>query len=163
MICDSTTPAELRRRFGSSADPQALFRIGPIPELVGRSVQSLKQSTAVPIELRLTRFGDTVEANSQAIVPCYFEGSVLSPSLSQAPHLIAVAINGTIRAVTKTVQNQDVGNQWSAMVPERAFRVGKNDVRFFVVTGSDWQLTPCVTIGPDPSDAQTTDENAQPQ
>ncbi len=163
VIRDSTTPAEIRRRFGAAVDPQALFRIGPIPELVGRSVQSLKQSTAAPIELRLTRFGDTVEANSQAIVPCYFEGSALSPSLSQAPHIIAVAINGTIRAVTKTMQNQDIGNHWSAMVSERAFRVGKNDVRFFVVTGSDWQLTPCVTTGPDPSDAQTTDENAQPQ
>ena len=163
VIRDSTTPAELRRRFGAAADPQALFRIGPIPELVGRSVQSLKQSTAAPIELRLTRFGDTVEANSQAIIPCYFEGSVLSPSLNQAPHIIAVAINGTIRAVTKTVQFQDVGNQWSAMVSERAFHLGKNDVRFFVVTGSDWQLTPCVSIGPDPSDAQSTDENAQPQ
>ena len=61
LIQSSTTPAEIQRRFGAASDRQALFRIGPIPGLIGRSIDSLKQTTSPPIELRLTRFGDTVD------------------------------------------------------------------------------------------------------
>jgi hypothetical protein len=148
LIKDSTTPAEIRRRFGTSADPHALFRIGPIPMLVGRSVQSLPQTTGQPIELRLTRFADVVEEDEQKKLPCYFEGSVVSSIKPRVPTILAVAINGTIHAVTQTILDRDVGNHWSAMVPEWAFHPGSNDVRFFAVTGADWQLTPCVAVGP---------------
>lgn len=157
LLRNSTTPAEVRRRFGIASDPHALFRIGPIPELVGRSVQSLKQATGQPIELHLTRFGDVVDENPKTNIPCYFEGSVVSSFNPRTPTVLAVAINGTIHAVTQAILESEIGNHWSAMVPEWAFHPGKNDVRFFVVTGIDWQLTPCGTVGPEPKDDKASD------
>lgn len=146
LIRASTTPNEIKRRFGSASDRHALFRIGPIPDLIGRTNETLPQSTLPPIELKLTRFGDTVDANPSSNVPCYFEGSVVMPANSRVPINLAVAINGMVHAVTQTIQDEEVGNHWSAMVPEWAFRVGKNDVQFFAVTEADWRLTQCVVV-----------------
>ena len=161
LIQTSTAPAEIQRRFGVSSDHQALFRIGPIPELIGRSMATLKQTTSLPIELRLTRFGDTVNENPQTNIPCYFEGSVLLPINFRTPIVLAVVINGTVHAVTQTIQDGELGNHWSAMVPEWAFHLGKNDVRFFVVTGSEWELTPCVAVAEKPDRDNPSDDKAQ--
>ena len=122
---------------------------------------TLKQTTSLPIELRLTRFGDTVNENPQTNIPCYFEGSVLLPINFRTPIVLAVVINGTVHAVTQTIQDGELGNHWSAMVPEWAFHLGKNDVRFFVVTGSEWELTPCVAVAEKPDRDNPSDDKAQ--
>lgn len=148
LITNSNIPQELRQRFGDGADPEAIFRIGPVPELHGTRTASLKQSASPPLELDLIRYGDEFNDQASFQVPSLYEGAILSNiPLAESPVILAVAVNGTIRAVTRTYQQAGYLNQWAAMVPESAFHEGKNDVKFFRVTGSapHWELTPCIT------------------
>lgn len=148
IIPESHTPAVLRRRFGSSSDREALFRIGPYPELIGRTVQSLKQTSGASVEISLLRYADEVDDNPKAIVPCFFEGLVLSQRSTDEPIVLAIAINGTIRAVTRTYRSADFQNRWGALVPEWSLRLGGNDVQIFAVDGAEGRLTPCVVVKP---------------
>lgn len=141
-IQTSNTPAELRQRFGSSSDPDSLFRIGPIPELIGRTVESLPQSTETPMTIQLVSGGDTIPDVPDAVIPCDYKGVILSPKPTHGPLILAIAINGTIRVVTQTDQHENTQHRWAALVPESAFHVGQNDVQFFAVTGPDLRLTP---------------------
>jgi hypothetical protein len=144
-VAASDVPQTIRQRFGDGHDPTALFRVGPIPELLGRQVESLIQVSEPPVEIELLRFGDTVTENSDELVPCFYEGRVQASALPNGPIVVAVAVNGTIRAVTRTYLLDGFRDRWGALVPESSFHPGKNDVQFFVVTGTvpDWRLSPC--------------------
>lgn len=147
ILENSQTPAVLRERFGNGSDLEAMFRIGPRPELVGRTVQSLNQTHDSCVEINLLRYGDVVGDSPDSLRPCHYEGTVLTPSLVQEPMILAVAINGTIRAVTRThKQPSGLWDRWSVLVPESSFHPGQNEVQFFVVTVSDGRLTPCVAV-----------------
>ncbi len=138
IVASSTFPQELRQRFGEANDPLALFRIGPRPELVGRAVADFIQDDDSTVDVELLRYGSDYAPDGDAIVPCYVEGRVVlreGPALER-PLSIAVAVNGTIRAVTRTYHLQGWHENWAAMVPESAFRAGQNDVQFYVVTGA---------------------------
>jgi hypothetical protein len=141
----STVPQELRRRFGSPTDPDALFRIGPHPELIGRLVADLRRSDDSPTELALTRGGSVYSNDPSALVPCYIEGRIVARAELQEPVALAVAVNGVIRASTRTYRFDRFRNRFTAMVPESAYHEGQNDVQFYVVTGSapNVRLTQC--------------------
>src|SRR5262249_43999849 len=130
-----TVPEELRRRFGNAADPEALFRIGPHPELLGRAVASLPHTDESPVAVELLRYGTEYSADRDAIVPCYVEGRVvaLDGSTMDGPLRIAVGVNGTLRAITRTYLVEGWREKWAAMIPESAFRNGDNEVEFYIV------------------------------
>ncbi len=151
VVAGSDAAQLLRRRFGAADDPAALFRIGPIPELIGRRVDSLAQANQPPVEIKLLRYADTVGDDMKEIFPCFFEGRIVPSSgevRSDRPKILAVAVNGTIQAVTRTYLLDGFRDRWAMLAPETAFHAGRNDIRFFSVTGSapDWKLVPCVTI-----------------
>ncbi|MGE5192915.1 MAG: sulfatase-like hydrolase/transferase [Deltaproteobacteria bacterium] len=137
---------EVPSRFGPAGEPDALYRIGPHPQLVGRSVENLTIDDREPVEIDLVRSDTFYSPDPQTLVPCYFEGNVSAPARFEAPIPIAVAVNGTIRAVTRTYQLDGVRDRWSAMVPEWALREGINDVQFFTISGTapNLRLTHCV-------------------
>jgi hypothetical protein len=66
-------------------------------------------------------------------VPVHVVGQVNGPD--RHPRDIAVAVNGTIRAVGNTFKLEvgDDGELVSVMVPESAFRKGRNDVQVLQV------------------------------
>lgn len=150
VITESQVPAVLRKRFGSGSDRDALFQNGPYPELIGRTVESVQQTTDSPVEISLLRFADEVHDDSEeAIVPCFFEGLVLSSRPTDKPVVLAIAINGTIRTVARSYRSsEDFQNRWGAMVPEWSLHAGKNDVQFFSVNATEKTLTPCVVENP---------------
>jgi hypothetical protein len=116
---------------------------------VGRQVNSLKLATTAPLEMEFLRFGDEVREGSPRFVPCFFEGELPNKKTAAGPTTIAVAINGTIQGVTRTYRQPGLpSRQWSVMVPESAFHTGRNDVRFYQVTGTqpEWLLTPYVGV-----------------
>lgn len=144
-ITESKLPGEIRQRFGDSADPLSLFRIGPAPELVGRDLKSFKVLDRPAVEMQMLRYGDRVDLKQQIQVPCFYEGVILTPrSAPQTSAMIAVSINGKIHAVTRTYQQAGFLDQWAATVSESAYHEGQNDVRFFILekSGNDWNLTP---------------------
>jgi hypothetical protein len=154
IITESKTPGDLRRRFGNSSDPKSLFRIGPIPELVGKSLADVEHSGNVPgvapVTLEFNRFHDEADLSPGSELPCLFEGKVRSPQPSSEPVVLAVVVNGTIEAVTRTYRLDGYRDLWSALVDERAFHARKNEVKIFSVTGTapNWHLSPCLTAAP---------------
>ncbi len=109
----STVPADLRMRFGPSDDPAALFRVGPFPKLVGRAVDSLPISDEPPVEIELLRSGTDYSEDRNALVPCYVEGRIVAPSGKKPTETvaIAVAVNGTIRTVTRALPAKRLARQ----------------------------------------------------
>jgi hypothetical protein len=137
---------EIHSRFGSALDGQAFYRVGPSPDLVGRSVETLPASPGPPVEIELTRGGTLYSSDPQDLVPCYLQGRVRSAAGFEEPIRFAVAINGTIRAVTRTYLLDGVRDRWSAIVPEAAYHEGENDVQYFAIDGAppDLRLRPCL-------------------
>lgn len=145
VVVDRTISEDLRVRFGSSADPDGVFRIGPHPQLIGRKIADLTMTDAPAVELQLQRFGTHYSENRDELVPCYFEGRVVVPHSVPEPVQIAVAINGIIRGMTRTYELNLRRENWAILVPEQAFRVGENDVQFYSLSGQapDLHLTRC--------------------
>lgn len=146
LPANQNTIALRQNRFGSG--PDSLFRIGPRADFVGRLLSDFSVSDNTPFELELTRFGDTLSDDPKALIPCHFEGRVRGLPESKEPIEIAVVIDGTICAVTRTYLLDGLRDTWTALVPEEAFRLGKNDVQFFRLTGTgdDIRLSLCRTV-----------------
>jgi hypothetical protein len=118
-----------QRLFGSGADgPERIFRIGPNPELIGQPASAAGEQ--LDVELSYQRDYANVGADP-LYLPVHVVGRVNGPD--RHPRDIAVAVNGTIRAVgnTFTLAVGDDGELVSVMLPESAFRKGRNQVQVF--------------------------------
>lgn len=108
----------------------SVYKIGPHRELVGRSPTSLpvSPSGSLAVKIEGATLLDAVDKGS-GFVPSFIEGSVEGTSGTTD---LAVALNGTIAAVTKTF-DQHGQTRFSALVPEEVFRGGRNAVEVFAV------------------------------
>jgi sulfatase-like protein len=118
------------RLFGSGAEgADRIYRIGPHPELIGQPA-----SAAGPkLDVDLAGADDYQHVDpASGLVPVHIVGSVNGPD--KHPRDIAVAVNGTIRAVgnTFTLAVGNAGELVSVMVPEAAFRKGRNTVEVYL-------------------------------
>jgi len=118
------------RLFGTGADgPGRIYEIGPHPELIGQPA-----SAAGPrLGVELADAGDYANVDpASGFIPTHIVASVNGPD--RHPRDIAVAVNGTIRAVGNTFDLAigDVGELVSVMVPESAFHKGRNRVEVFL-------------------------------
>jgi hypothetical protein len=119
--------ARNHRLFGSGADgPERIYEIGPHPELIGQPASA----AGPPLSVELADAGDYDNVDpSTGFVPTHIVASVNGPD--KHPRDIAVAVNGTIQAVgnTFTLAVGNAGELVSVMVPEPAFKKGKNTVQ----------------------------------
>jgi Sulfatase len=119
--------ARNHRLFGSGADgPERIYEIGPHPELIGQPASA----AGPPLSVELADAGDYDNVDpSTGFVPTHIVASVNGPD--KHPRDIAVAVNGTIQAVgnTFTLAVGNAGELVSVMVPESAFKKGKNTVQ----------------------------------
>jgi hypothetical protein len=119
------------RLFGSGADgPDRIYRIGPHPELIGQPASA----AGPPLDVELADADDYENVDpASGYVPVHIVASVNGPD--RHPRDIAVAVNGTIQAVgnTFTLAVGDAGELVSVMVPETAFRKGRNEVEVLEV------------------------------
>jgi hypothetical protein len=145
-VSESRVVAEWEAIWGrTSAD---LFRIGPHPELLGRSVAELPVSpTGARGVLELHRNSPEPYVLPDGPIPCYFEGTFRPDHLSAALPVIAVAVNGVIESVAQASPELSVRGRWESLVPRRCLINGPNEARFYVVetSGNDWMLHPCST------------------
>ena len=150
VVAKSSAQALLRSRFGSGADPQALYRIGPAQNLIGQPAQALlARETQPQVQLVLTAGQDTLHADADTEIPAFFAGRVVSRLPTDEPVLIAVAVNGTIQGVTRTYLDAVVRNQWELMLPPQVFRPGKNAVAYYSVQRNPngvQKLQPCQIV-----------------
>jgi hypothetical protein len=118
-----------QRLFGSGADgPERLYEIGPNPELIGQPASAAGEELDVDLSYK-PDYGNV--GDDPAYVPVHVVGQVNGPD--RQPRDIAVAVNGTIRAVGNTFKLAvgDDGELVSVMVPESAFQRGRNRVQVF--------------------------------
>jgi hypothetical protein len=118
---------------GGGRNPEALYRIGPHAELVGRRAASLPRVPG-PATAVIHQAAELAEVNSSSgFVPGEITGEIPNgPRGGGRP--IAVVVNGTIAATGRTfsLAGSRVEN-FEAIVPERTFRRGANTVRVFEI------------------------------
>jgi hypothetical protein len=129
------TIAARAERFGTGADVDRLFRVGPNTDLIGRRVTA--DADTGPPRARFwgaRRFvhvdlhGRRIPAN----VIGWLDGT------KSGGRDLAVAANGRIAAVGRSFKPiGSTGMEFSLMVPQSAFRNGFNDVRLYEVMGGE--------------------------
>jgi hypothetical protein len=83
------------------------------------------------------------ESTNAGALQCLVAGRVVRDSAGDTPVELALAVKGTIRAVTRTYQIEGRENDWRAMLPEEAVPQPAHDIEVFVVdsTGSTPRLS----------------------
>ncbi len=129
----AATVVRRARRFSTGADVDRIFRVGPGTALISRTVSSLGHAGRARASARFwgaRRFLD-VDLHGHEI-PSNVIGTL--PGSRRGDHDLAVAVNGRIAAVGRSVKPiGKLGLEFSLLVPESAFRQGYNEVRLYEV------------------------------
>jgi hypothetical protein len=138
---DARLPAvyeSIRRKiawFGH--DPDDIYRIGPYAELLGKDTRSLL-TTRSPIRCDLDggSYYQNVDPDSDFVLANVC--GRLSRRRQDPPAIrdLAVAINGTIRGVTRSYVNEDGLERFSSVLSDTHFRHGYNHVAVYLVAGT---------------------------
>ncbi|MBS0262989.1 MAG: sulfatase-like hydrolase/transferase [Planctomycetes bacterium] len=145
LVHSSVVPQQTAQRFGNSPDFQPVLKVGTCDDLLGQSLDAIPQTTDGAVTIELAHFQHQLEYAADSLVPCFFRGVVQKPIALERPVILAIAVNGTIRALTRTYHVQGLYNYWEALVPESSLRPGDNDIQFFSVkpTTQGCQLCRC--------------------
>jgi Sulfatase len=110
-----------------------VYRIGPHRDLLGRKVASLTvKATGSEGAHASGRKNFAAVDPSARFIPTYVTGTIRGPHPDQQD--LAVAVNGTIEAVTRTYA--ELGEtKFSAMIPERSLHAGANTIKVYAVSG----------------------------
>lgn len=120
---------EKARLFGIGSE--SLFRIGPHPGLIGRSLADV---VVEPGEAKISGFTPNVNFYpSSEHAPIWFTGGVIAKQ-SSARRDLALAVNGQVAAVGRTFRLRgSVTERFSLLVPEAVLRRGPNQAALFEV------------------------------
>lgn len=118
--------------YGDSFD--ALFMIGPRPQIIGKKLKDLQSSreSMVFVELNNAKFFENVDSKMQ-FVPALVTGRLFFRHPAPEDYAIGIAVNGTIRATTRTFPIDGSTRGFAVIVPEIAFRPGRNEVGFISI------------------------------
>ena len=134
LYTNPTTVRRITRFFGRVEGTESLFRAGPYPTLLGQDVSGAPEGAPAPYSVRLSDAAAFEQVDpASGFVPAHVTGTLEGHNLGRSPIDLAVGVNGSIRAVTKSYRGDDGSTLFSAMVPADAFRVGRNQVRVFVI------------------------------
>ncbi|HZI91295.1 MAG TPA: sulfatase-like hydrolase/transferase [Thermoleophilaceae bacterium] len=128
--------------FGTGSWPR-LFAIGPRPELIGRTVDSLPRTAPGPERARFAApHGLGAVDHLAATLPTWVAGRISFPAAGGSREL-AVAVRGTVRAVGRSFRLAgDPREYFSLVYPESALKSGPNEVALYEVKGELPVLTP---------------------
>ncbi len=157
----------LRRKlalFGSGSENglgDRLFRAGPHPELVGKLVTQLPvaDEAGIAVEVDKARFLADVNLKGN-FLPAHLKGAVYAGSGFAGPLDLAVALNGTICTVARSFDHAGGAGKWTALLPESAFRQGKNELEVFIVRPDAGGLRLYRTLTPTTGDDYRWDSSA---
>lgn len=112
-----------------------LYRVGPHPELIGRSVadMDIADPQSTPVDLNEPRTESLRIAPGQSMLPVFVDGSVQTPL--DLP--VGVVVNGNIGLVaeTRVAPGGDDRHFWG-LLPPQLFVDGDNTVEFVLVQSS---------------------------
>ena len=118
--------------FGSGSQDDRLWSLDTIPELLGQKLTEFKIGDASLWSCQLKHGGGDLDPDWPDFVPCYFDGSLSGPTISQ-PIQIAIAVNGQIEGTTRSSTDPVMSNHMSALLHEEAFARDTNPVQLFEV------------------------------
>jgi hypothetical protein len=126
--------------FGTDGNYFRIPTTSPHRELIGRNVDELSVTDATDnIEFALDVHGDFANVRPESrFVPAHLAGRARWRDKND-PAVIAVAVNGTVRATTRTYTFRGRGapGSWSVVLPPDSFHTGENDIDLFVVRPAD--------------------------
>jgi hypothetical protein len=128
--------AALRRKlrlFGSGEGLAKLFEIGPHVDWIGRRERdaAFARDSDVGVEIQAGRRSKQA-TRSATLIPALITGSVRSASSGVDTLDVGIALNGTIQATARAITRDSGKGEFSVMIPEAAFRAGKNVLSAFV-------------------------------
>ena len=125
--------ARKRDLFGTGGSRPGLFGIGPHPGLVGRPLRGLRVSDRPALSARIDQAKALAAVDpATGELPTYLTGE-LHGLPAGSPVDVALAVNGRIVAVGRSDRGEGDSATFAIMMPERALRPGRNDVRMLVV------------------------------
>jgi hypothetical protein len=155
--------------FGSGEDPESIFRIGKYSALCDRQISELAPaSPASGLEVKIEDSWAFEEVDLTGhFVPTHIVGYLKSEAAfaeRETPRYLAVALNGVIRATTRTYKISEHLAFFAAMVPEMSFANGSNRVEVMLVEGppSSPVLIP-INLGADLTFRLESDAHGVPQ
>lgn len=113
--------------FGSGEqNAKGLYRFGFYRELIGRKISELAVKDDNDVSVTIDQIKDLSAVDfSKSFIPAYITGSILGVSKNIEQLNLALAINGTIAAVTMSYPVKG-GHKFSAIIPASSFRDGYN-------------------------------------
>ncbi len=129
------TVGRISHLFGREGGVGALYTVGTYRALLGQDVSGARADHDSAYRVRL---GDASAYQAvdrgTGFVPAHVTGAIEDhEALGPGPVDLAVAVNGSIRAVTRSFQDADGVTRFTAMVPEAAFDTGANRVEIFLI------------------------------
>jgi hypothetical protein len=120
--------------FGRGKGREALFAVGEHRELLGQSVAAARDGGVSPFAVRLDDRSayDEVDPDSD-FVPAHVTGSLEAEAIPEDTLDLAVAVNGVVRAVTRSFSHRGQMARFTAMLPEQAFGRGRNEIEVLLV------------------------------
>lgn len=125
--------------FGSGTALADLAARDGHPELVGRPLDALSPgSPATDRRLEVTdrELFDDVDLTKD-VLPALLTGRVRTEGSAAEGMALAIAMNGVVRATTRTTSWAGHPGFFAAMLPEGAFRSGANTLEVLAVSGED--------------------------
>jgi hypothetical protein len=133
---------------GGGRDPAALYLTGPHPEIVGKPVSKLTvpAPAAGGAFVRIDQADDLEDVRpASSYVPGEITGAI-DGGTPGGGRAVALALNGTIAATGRTfsLEGTPQAENFEMIVPERAFRAGRNDAELFEIVsrGGEVALRP---------------------
>ncbi len=122
-----------RERFGAGSSLNEVLAYGPHRALAGRALSALRVEDA-PLRVTLAGTGAYRDVDPGASwQPCHLAGSIASRAEPLAGRAVAVALNGVVRAVTRTAA--DGSGRFAALLPPEHFVAGANEVEALLIAG----------------------------
>ena len=133
IISKYKTLDEMLSVFGSDTGFERLYRIGPNPELIGKSISSIGpiHFSEARLELESPRIYDDVNPET-SVVPARIKGTIYFPRSEEPRTALAIAVNDVIQATTITRGGGET-QDFTAMVPPFSYHTGNNIVTVYVV------------------------------
>jgi hypothetical protein len=123
---------------GGGRNPEALYRIGPHAELIGRRVADLPRRAPGSPQATIDQTTDLQAVDpSSRFIPGQITGKI-KPGRPGGGRPVAIAVNGTITATSRTFSlDGSHAEQFEAIVPEASFTSGANEVQLFEIVAGN--------------------------
>jgi hypothetical protein len=121
--------------FGSRTPLDRIAIADPHSHLLGKSIAELPiRESASPLRIESDQLSlfDNVKLHEGA-VPSLMTGRVKAPGPVTGMVRLAIALNGIVQVTTHTTEWEGSPLYFTAMLPEPAFRDGRNSVEFFAI------------------------------